>query len=622
MKPTLRVPASLRRYFPILEWGATYNRDTFTNDAVAAVIVTIMLIPQSLAYALLAGLPAEAGLYASILPLVAYAVFGTSRVLAVGPVAVVSLMTAAAIGNLGLDDPAAYAAAAMALAFLSGLFLLLMGIFRLGFLANFLSHPVIAGFITASGLIIATSQLKHILGVKAHGHNLYQLVVSLWAHLPEVNWPTLLIGVSATAFLFWIRKGLKPVLLARGARPRTADILTKAGPVGAVVATTLITAGFGLDSAGVAIVGDIPSGLPPLGLPSFDLDLWASLAGSAVLISVIGFVESISVAQTLAAKRRQRINPDQELIALGAANIAAGGSGGYPVTGGFARSVVNFDAGAETPAAGAFTAAGILLAALFLTPLLYFLPKATLAATIIVAVLSLVDFSILKRTWAYSRADFAAVAATILITLGFGVEAGVSAGVLISILLYLYKTSRPHIAEVGRVPGTEHFRNVLRHRVETTPEILTIRVDESLYFANARFLEDYIYDRVVGNKALRHVVLMCPAVNEIDMSALESLEAINERLKSLGVKLHLSEVKGPVMDRLERTHFLEALSGRVFLSQHQAVEALTAEGGAGGAASGQSGAETMAAGAGKGGKACSGRQGGAAGPGPEATPAA
>ncbi len=574
MKPKLRIPASLRRYFPILEWGAEYNKDTLTNDTVAAVIVTIMLIPQSLAYALLAGLPAEMGLYASILPLVAYAIFGTSRVLAVGPVAVVSLMTAAAIGNLGIEDPAQYAAAAMALAFLSGLFLLAMGLLRLGFLANFLSHPVIAGFITASGVIIATSQLKHILGVKAHGHNLYQLVVSLWEHLPETNWPTLIIGASATAFLFWVRKGLKPVLLARGVKPRLADILTKAGPVGAVIVTTLISAALSLDQAGVAIVGEIPSGVPPLGLPPFDLDLWTSLAGSAVLISIIGFVESISVAQTLAAKRRQRVDPDQELIALGASNVAAGVSGGYPVTGGFARSVVNFDAGAETPAAGAFTAIGILLAALFLTPLLYFLPKATLAATIIVAVLTLVDFSILKRTWAYSKADFAAVAATILITLGFGVEAGVSAGVLISILLYLYKTSRPHIAEVGRVPGTEHFRNVLRHRVETDPSILTIRVDESLYFANARYLEDYIYDRVVGNEAVRHVILMCPAVNEIDMSALESLEAINERLKSLGVKLHLSEVKGPVMDRLKRTHFLDELTGEVFLSQHQAMQGL------------------------------------------------
>jgi SulP family sulfate permease len=324
----------------------------------------------------------------------------------------------------------------------------------------------------------------------------------------------------------------------------------------------------------VKIVGDVPRGLPPLTLPVFSGEVWSQLFGAAVLISIIGFVESVSVAQTLAAKRRQRIVPDQELIGLGASNIAAAISGGYPVTGGFARSVVNFDAGAETPAAGAFTAIGIAFAALFLTPLLYFLPIATLAATIIVAVLSLVDFSILRGTWAYSKADFTAVLATIMLTLGFGVETGVSAGVILSIGLHLYKTSRPHIAEVGLVPGTEHFRNIKRHEVLTSPHVVTIRVDESLYFANARFLEDYIYDRVADCDEIKHIILMCPAVNEIDHSALESLEAINLRLKDVGISLHLSEVKGPVMDRLQKSHFLQALTGQVFLSQFAAIKAL------------------------------------------------
>jgi SulP family sulfate permease len=302
--------------------------------------------------------------------------------------------------------------------------------------------------------------------------------------------------------------------------------------------------------------------------------LWAELIGSAVLISIIGFVESVSVAQTLAAKKRQRIVPDQELIGLGAANIASGITGGYPVTGGFARSVVNFDAGAETPAAGAFTAVGLAIATLVLTPLLAYLPKATLAATIIVAVLSLVDFSILKRTWGYSKADFMAVAATILVTLGLGVEIGVSAGVGLSILIHLYKSSRPHTAVVGQVPGTEHFRNVLRHEVVTDDRILSLRVDESLYFANARYLEDRIYDLVTKRPELKHVVLVCPAINAIDMSALESLEAINERLESYGVTFHLSEVKGPVMDRLQRADFLDHLTGKVFLSQYQAIREL------------------------------------------------
>jgi SulP family sulfate permease len=560
---------TLARYLPILDWGRRYDRGALANDVVAAVIVTVMLIPQSLAYALLAGLPPEMGLYASIAPLLAYAAFGTSRALAVGPVAVVSLMTAAAVGRLDLAGPAEYAAAAIVLAFLSGLVLLAMGVFRLGFLANFLSHPVTAGFITASGILIATSQLKHILGIPAGGHTLVEMARSLVGHIAETNLITLAIGAAAVGFLFWVRSGLRPLLVRLGMSGRGAGMLAKAGPVAALLVWSL-----GLADRGVAIVGRIPQGLPPLTLPVFDADLWLALIGPAALISVIGFVESVSVAQTLAAKRRQRIVPDQELVGLGAANVAASFTGGYPVTGGFARSVVNFDAGAETPAAGAFTAVGIAIAALALTPLLYHLPVAVLAATIIVAVLSLVDLGILRRAWGYSRADFAAVAATVVLTLGFGVEVGVSAGVALSILLFLWRTSRPHIAEVGRVDGTEHFRNVLRHKVETHPAVLTLRVDESLYFANARFLEDYILDRVATREGLRHVVLMCSAVNDIDMSALESLEAINHRLDDMGVRLHLSEVKGPVSDKLRDTGFLQHLTGEVFLSQEQAFTAL------------------------------------------------
>lgn len=568
-------PKMLERYLPILTWSKTYDRDTLTSDVVAAVIVTIMLIPQSLAYALLAGLPAEMGLYASILPLFAYAIFGTSRALAVGPVAVVSLMTAVAVGKLGLKDPMEIAIAAGTLAFISGLILTIMGVLRLGFLANFLSHPVIAGFITASGVLIATSQLKHIFGIKAEGDNLVELVESLLAHQADTNTITLFMGLLTVAFLFWVRKGLKPLLLSFGLKPRLADILAKAGPVGAVAVTTLAAFVFDLNGKGVKIVGEVPMGLPPLSMPSFSPSMWSELFIPALLISIIGFVESVSVAQTLAAKKRQRIVPDQELIGLGTSNIAAAVTGGYPVTGGFARSVVNFDAGAETPAAGAFTAIGILIAALVLTPLLYFLPKATLAATIIVAVLSLVDFTILKKTWSYSKVDFAAVFATIFLTLGFGVEMGVSAGVILSIGLFLYKTSRPHVAEVGLVPNTQHFRNINRHSVDTHPAVITLRIDESLYFANAAFLQDYVYDRVACDQPIKHVILMCSAVNEVDMSALESLEAINTRLKDMGITLHMSEVKGPVMDRLKRSHFLDEMTGEVFLSQFDAWQALT-----------------------------------------------
>ncbi len=568
---------SLQNYLPVLAWVRAYNRATLTSDALAAVIVTIMLIPQSLAYAMLAGLPPQVGLYASVAPLVLYAIFGTSRTLAVGPVAVVSLMTAASIGQIATPGSGEYMALAVMLAMLSGLVLVGMGLVRLGFVANFLSHPVISGFITASGLLIAVSQLKHILGISAAGSTLPEMLVQLANKAGQTNWPTVIIGVGATGFLFWARSRLKPLLKRWGAGPRLADIMTRAGPVAAVVVSIAAVVGLDLTAHGVKIVGSIPQGLPPLTLPQFDADLWAKLLPAAVLISLVGFVESVSVAQTLAAKRRQRIDANQELIGLGAANIGAALTGGYPVTGGFARSVVNFDAGAETPAAGVLTAIGIAITALFLTPLFFYLPQATLAATIIVAVLSLVDLGSLQRTWRYSRSDFAAQFATILVVLTVGVEAGIVTGVCLSVLLFLWRTSRPHMAVVGQVAGTEHFRNIDRHTVIESPSVLTVRVDESLYFANARYLEDRIQALVACRPAIRHVVLMCPAVNLIDASALESLEAIMQRLSLAGVTLHLSEVKGPVMDQLKRSDFLDHFTGQVFLSQYEAFATLDPE---------------------------------------------
>ncbi len=568
-------PSALARFLPILQWGRAYSAQTLSDDLVAAVIVTIMLIPQSLAYALLAGLPPVVGLYASIMPLIAYALFGTSRTLAVGPVAVVSLMTASAAGAIATQGSAEYLEAAITLAALSGVMLAILGFLRLGFLANLLSHPVISGFITASGVLIATSQLKHILGVSASGDNWPKMLGALAAQIGHINWTTVAIGVPVTLFLFWVRKGAKPLLASLGLPPRLADMLAKAGPVVAVAVTILVVIILNLaDTSGVKVVGAVPQGLPPFSLPSTDPSLLSKLWVPALLISIIGFVESVSVAQTLAAKRRQRIVPDQELIGLGASNIASALSGGYPVTGGFARSVVNFDAGAQTPAAGAYTAVGIALASLFLTPLLFHLPIATLAATIIVAVLSLVDLKTPGQLWRYSKSDFAAHIATIGITLLAGVELGVIAGVAVGLLLYVWRASRPHAAVVGRVPETEHFRNIERHKVFTAPHILSIRIDESLTYLNARWLEEYVLERVAERPALRHVILMASAVNEIDASGLESLEAINHRLTDGGIRLHLSEVKGPVMDRLQRTHFLDELGGKVYLSQARAFAEL------------------------------------------------
>ncbi|XHB99642.1 sulfate permease [Nitratireductor sp. ac15] len=564
----------MQRWFPVVDWARRYDRATLGADGLAAVIVTIMLIPQSLAYAMLAGLPPEVGLYASILPLLAYAIFGSSRTLAVGPVAVVSLMTASAIAPVTAAGLADGMTAAVVLAALSGLVLILMGVLRLGFLANFLSHSVISGFITASGILIAAGQLRHILGVSGGGDTLPEIISSLAGQWGAINSVTLATGAAVLAFLYVARRWAKAALVAIGLPLWLADAVARVAPVVAIAATILAATMLGLGDKGVALVGAIPSGLPVPGFPRVTLDLSLALTPAAVLISAVGFVELVSVAQTLAARRRERIIADQELIGLGAANIAASISSGYPVTGGFARSVVNFDAGARTPAAGVFTAVGIALATLYLTPWLANLPQATLAATIILAVLSLVDLRALMRTWRYSRSDFAAMATTILVTLLWGVETGITSGVILSLVLHLWRTSRPHTAVVGQVPGTEHYRNVERHEVITHPEIVSLRVDEGLWFANARFLEDRIAAVVAAQPAIRHVILMSPAVNAIDTSALESLEEINRRLKEQGIGFHLSEVKGPVMDRLARTDFLNHLNGLVFLSQHEAVNSL------------------------------------------------
>ncbi len=572
-----RASQRISRWLPIVAGLREYDRESFARDSFAALIVTLMLIPQSLAYAMLAGLPAQVGLYASIAPLIAYAMFGTSRTLSVGPVAVVSLMTAASAGEIASAGVIGYVDAALTLALLSGVVLLGMAVLRLGSLATFLSHPVISGFITASAVLIAASQIKHLLGVSAEGDTLIQIVPALLARLPDANVATLIIGVLATAFLFWVRSGLKPLLLRLGVSASGADFAARAGPIVAIVVSIAAVALGDLGSRGVRVVGAIPAGLPPLSLPRFDAATWSQLLPAAILIGLIGFVESISVAQTLAAKRRQRVQPNQELIGLGAANVAAALTSGYPVTGGFARSVVNFDAGARTQLASVMTAAGITVVALLFTPLFKNLPQAVLAATIIVAVLSLVDFATIAHTWRYSRSDFSATAITIVVVLTIGVETGIVAGVLLSIALYLWRTSRPHIAIVGQVPGTEHYRNIKRHHVITSPIVLSVRVDESLYFADARYLEDRLYDEVAQTPDIQHVILVCPAVNYIDASALDSLEVINDRLKQAGVTFHLSEVKGPVLDRLQRSQFLDHLTGRVFLSQHQAMTALDPE---------------------------------------------
>lgn len=571
----------LGRFLPILNWITGYNRGDLASDGMAGLIVAIMLVPQGMAYALLAGLPPEVGLYASIVPLVFYGLLGSSRALAVGPVAIVSLMVATTLGEITEAGGAGYVAGAVLLAFLSGAILLAMGLARLGFLVNFLSHPVISGFSSAAALVIGFSQLKHILGFEIpRSHLITETIAHAVTNLGQLNLVTAGIAVVSLALLLAFRSRVAGWVRRAGLSAAVADAVAKAGPLVAVLVTTVAVWLLALDqTAGVKIVADIPAGLPPLTMPGFDLALIQQLLPAAALISVVGFLESVSVAKSLASKRRQKIDADQELIALGAANIAASFTGGYPVTGGFSRSLVNFTAGAVTPMASIITAGLIALTVLLFTPLLYFLPKATLAAIIILAVANLIDFKTLREAWTYNKADAASLIATFFAVLTLGIEMGILAGAGLSIALYLWRTSRPHMAEVGRVGETEHFRNVLRHEVQTDPRILAVRVDESLYFANTAQLEDALLSRVAERPEIDHLVLIMSAVNFIDASALETLETLIERLRDSGVTLHMAEVKGPVMDRLERVHFLETLgSGRVYLSTHAAMKDLGGSG--------------------------------------------
>ena len=539
------------------DWLTRYQPAWLAGDMTAGLIVTVMLIPQSLAYAMLAGLPPEVGLYASILPLFAYAFFGSSMTLAVGPVAVASLMTASALAPLALAGTPEYVTLAVLLALLSGAMLFVFGLLRLGFLAYFLSHPVISGFISGSAVLIAIGQLKYLFGIKLASGNVMTTLIGLVQGLPHLNPTTTALGIGALLFLFFARSYLGPLLRSVGLPARTADLATKLAPMVAVIATTAIVGSMGLDQhAAVSVVGAVPAGLPTIAMPQLQWQDIRLLWLPALLISLVGFVESVSVAQSLALKRSQRIKPNKELLGIGAANLASALSGGYPVTGGFARSVVNFSAGAHTPAAGMISA--VMMAAVIagLSGWFYYLPHAALAATIIVAVVGLIDLKTLKESWHYDRAD----AISLLMTFG----------VVLSLAVLVWRSSHPHMAVVGRVPGTEHFRNVERFQVDTQPGLIALRIDESLYFANAQVLEDKVESLVATRPDTRAVLLIMSAVNQLDTTALGMLDELEKNLSARQISLQLAEVKGPVLDRLRHTELGERLKDRVFLSTHQA----------------------------------------------------
>lgn len=573
---------------PAIDWAAHYRRADLPGDLMAGLVVAIMLVPQGMAYALLAGLPPQVGLYTSILPLVLYGLLGTSGSLAVGPVALSSLLVAAAVSPLAEQGSPAYLLLALSLALMVGLIQLGMGLARLGSLVDFISHPVLSGFTSAAALLIGFSQLKYLLGLDISSQAKLTEILSFTAvHLFESNTVTLAIGLGGIVVLLFFKSGLGRLLARWGVPEGWRLPLTKSGPLAVVLAGILLVWALRLDlSAGVQVVGLIPPGLPGFSLPAFDLDTLRRLLPSALTISLIAFLESISVAKALAAKklaarpeppgRRDHLDANQELIALGAANLGAAFSGGYPVAGGFARSSVNYAVGARTGLASIASALFVSLTLILFMPLFTFLPKAILGAIIVVAVLNLIDLATLKTVWRYNKADALALLVTFAGVLIFSIEIGILIGVAATLALYLGRTSRPHIAEVGRVGESEHFRNVLRHPVETCEHVLALRVDESLYFANTQYLETYLINALAEKPQVRDLVLICSAINDIDASALETLERLVAELNQAGIGFHLAEVKGPVMDRLQRIGFIDQIGlDHVYLSTHQAMQSLS-----------------------------------------------
>lgn len=536
---------------PLIQHLRESGRAGLSDDLIAGTITAILLVPQGMAYALLAGLPAEMGLYASIVPPAVYAIFGTSRSLAVGPVAVAALMVAAALSEYAGGDTARWMTGAMILAFEVGALLFVMGVFRLGVLVNFVSHPVLSGFTTGAALLIVLSQLPVLLGMAIPRGHAQDTLLGLWQHRENLHDLTLWFSLVAIVGLLLARKPLGRLLKAVGVADRSAMLLTRMAPLAVVIVSTAIAASMQVGAQGMRIVGAIPAGLP---LPDFSFltaGAWAELAGPAVLIALVGYVESISVAKALAARRRQKIDPNQELRALGLANFGAAFAGTMPVAGGFSRSVVNFDAGAKTQLAAIVTSALVALVAVFFTGWFYHLPKAVLAAIIVVAVWQLVDFGSIKQHLIYDRADGASQLATMFGVLFLGIEPGLVIGIGLSLGLYLWRTSQPHIAVMGRVPNTEHFRNVNRHQVEVLPSALFVRPDENLYFANAVLVEKFIADHVAEQGDITDVVIVMSAVSYVDASGLEMLEHLAQDFSRAGIRLHLAEVKGPVMDRFK-----------------------------------------------------------------------
>ncbi len=542
----------------MLEWLRRYRRAMLAGDLSAGIVVAMMMIPQGMAYALVAGLPPVVGIYASILPPLLYALFGSSMTQSVGPMAIISLMTAAALAPLAASGSGLYLVLAAQLALMSGAVLLACGLLRIGFLANFFSRPVMSGFTIGSAILIAFAQVKPLLG----------------GALPQFHPVSAAMGVGALLALLFARTYLGRLLRKAGLGASAADIGVRLAPMLVVVAATALSVGLDLQALGVAVTGAVPAGLPGLNLATSDAH-WRSLVQPALLIGFMTFLISMSAAQTLALKRQEKLNSNYELIGLGAANIGSALTGGFPVTGSISRSAVNFAAGANTPLASIITAALLAIALIAPTGWLALLPLPALAATIIVAVLGMLELATLRMAWRYDRGDAMALLATAVGVLVMGVEAGVIIGVVLSMGTLIWRASRPHIAVLGRIAGTEHFRNIERYPAQTRPDMLMLRVDANLFFGNAEAVNQRIEEELRTRPGTRNLVLVMTAVSSIDTSALFALSELNQSLKLHGIGLHLAEVKGPVMDRLKDSDFPQALNGQIFLSAAMAWDGIS-----------------------------------------------
>lgn len=551
--------------FPALKWLKTYHPTHFKADVVAALIVLAMLVPQGMAYAMLAGLPPVMGIYASILPMIIYAFTGSSTTLSIGPVAIISMMVFSALQPLFAVGSTAYIEAACLLAIMVGIISLILGLFRFGFLIQLISHPVIKSFIIASALLIALGQFKFLLDIPLQTNNIPEFIGSLVNNFHHISFLSVGVSLAAITILVFLPKWVR------------SDFLNKTIPLLLVLSSIIVVYAFNLDQHGLKTVGIIPTGLPSFHFPTWNLDLVQKLLPSAFMIAMISFVESLAIAQATALQKRDDLNSNQELIALGLANIAAGINMGFAVSGSLSRTVVNSDAGAKTPMSGVMSSLLMIAVSLYFTSFFQNLPLTILAATIFVSIWKLVSFLPFFETWKYSKADGLAMWATFLGVTCIDISTGLVIGIILTFILLLWRISRPHIAVIGLVEGTQHFRNVSRYDVLTTETIASFRIDENLNFLNAHVLKGYIITELSHNPQIQHVVINCSSISNIDLSAVEMLEELNGELLQLGIQLHLSEVKSPVMDRLNSSRLINMLSGKIFLSHYQAIQTLSPE---------------------------------------------